>query len=55
MSLSKYKWWKALLNRVIVNQQSRREQAHTVCLQEVRKYEKVESVNTLNNYETSKI
>ena len=45
MNLSKYKWWKAFLPRVIAKQQSKREQfAHPVCLQRL-KYEKVESVN----------
>ena len=34
MNLSKYKWWRALLHRMIVKQQSKREQAHPVCLQE---------------------
>ena len=47
-----HKCWRALLNRVIAKQQSKREQAHPVCLQEVQKYKKVESVNTLNDYET---
>ena len=51
--MSLYKCWRALLNRVIAKQQSKREQAHPVCLQEVQKYKKVESVNkTLNDYET---
>ena len=53
MNLSKYKWWRALLHRMIVKQQSKREQAHPVCLQEVQKYEKVENVNTQNDYETT--
>ena len=52
MNLSKYKLSRALLCRVITKQQSKREQAHPVCLQEVQKYKKVESVNTLNDYET---
>ena len=38
---------------MITKQQSKREQAHPVCLQAVEKYEKVESVNTQNDYETS--
>ena len=48
MNLSKYKW-----SRVIAKQQSKREQAHPVCLQELWKYEKVESVNTQNDYKTT--
>ena len=54
MNLSKYKLWRALLQRVIAKQQSKREQTHPVYLQEVQKYEKVENVNTQNDYETSK-
>ena len=53
MNLSKYKLWRALLQRVIAKQQSKREQTHPVYLQEVQKYEKVENVNTQNDYETS--
>ena len=54
MNLSKYKLWRALLQRVIAKQQSKREQTHPVYLQEVQKYEKVENVNTQNDYETVK-
>ena len=54
MNLSKYKLWRALLQRVIAKQQSKREQTHPVYLQEVQKYENVENVNTQNDYETSK-
>ena len=53
MNLSKNKRWRALLHWVITKQQSKREQAHPVCLQAVEKYEKVESVNTQNDYETT--
>ena len=53
MNLSKYKLSRVLLCRVITKQQSKREQAHPVCLQEVQKYEKVENVNTQNDYETT--
>ena len=53
MNLSKYKWCRALLHRVIAKQQSKREQAHPVCLQELKKYEKVESIKTQNDYETT--
>ena len=42
-----------LLNRLIANQQSKRGQAHSVCLQEVQKYKKVVSVNKQNEYETT--
>ena len=52
MNLSKYKWWRALLHRVIAKQ-SKIEQAHPVCLQKVQKYEKVDSVNTQNDHETT--
>ena len=51
MNLSKYKWWRALLHRMIVKQQSKREQAHPVCLQEVQKHKKVD--NTQNDYNTA--
>ena len=53
MNLSKYKWWGAILLRVIAKQQSKREQTHPVCLLVVEKYEKVESINTQNDYETT--
>ena len=53
MNLSKYKRWRALLHRVIAKQQSKREQTHPVCLLEVEKCEKVESVNTQNEHETT--
>ena len=53
MNLSKCKSWRASLPRVIVKQQSKREQTHPVCLHEVEKYEKVESVNMLNDYKTA--
>ena len=53
MKLSKYKWRRALLHRVIAKQQSKREQTHPVCLQELQKYEKMKSVNTQNDYETT--
>ena len=42
-----------LLHRLIANQQSKRGQAHSVCLQEVQKYKKVVSVNKQNEYETT--
>ena len=35
-----------LVCRMIVKQQTKREQTHPVCLNAVKKYEKVESVNT---------
>ena len=53
MNLSKYKWCRALLHRVIAKQQSKRQQAHPVCSQELKKNEKVESVNTQNDYKTT--
>ena len=52
MNLSKYKWWRALLHRVIAKQW-KTEQAHPVCLQKLQKYGKVESVNTQNDHETT--
>ena len=55
MNLSRYKWCRALLHRVVGKQQSKREQAHPVCLQELQKSKKFESINTQNDYErTSK-
>ena len=42
MNLSKYKRWRAILQRVIVEQQSKRELTHLVCLLAVGKYKKVE-------------
>ena len=53
MNLSKYKRWRVLLLRVIAKQ-SKREQTHPVCLHEVENYEKVESVNTQKDYETTR-
>ena len=53
MNLSKYKRWRALLHRVLAEQQSKREQTHSVCSPAVEKYEKVESVNTENDYEST--
>ena len=52
MNLSKYKRWRALLHSVIVKQLAKREQTHLVCLNAVEKNEKVESINTQNDYET---
>ena len=42
-----------LLHRVIAKQQVKREQTHPVCFHAVEKYEKVENVNTHNDYKTS--
>ena len=42
-----------LIYRVIGKQQTKREQTHPVCLHAVEKYEKVESVNTQNDYKTT--
>ena len=53
MNLSKYKKWRALLHRVIAKQQAKGEQTHPVCLHAGEKYEKVENVNTQNDYETT--
>ena len=53
MNLSKYKRWRTLLHRVIAKQRSKREQTHPVCLQAAKKYEKMESVNTQNDYATT--
>ena len=51
MNLSKYKRWRPLLHRLIAEQQSK--QTHFVRLHAVEKYEKVEIVNTQNDYETT--
>ena len=51
MNLFKYKRWRALLHRGIAKQ-SKREQTYPVCLHAMEKYEKVESVNTQNDYKT---
>ena len=43
------------MHRVIAKQRAKREQTHPVCSHAVERYEKVESINTQNNYEiTSK-
>ena len=42
-----------LLHRLIANQQSKRGQAHSVCLQEVQNYKNVVNVNKQNDYETT--
>ena len=39
--------------RVTATQQAEREQTHPMCLNAVAKYEKVESVNTQNDYKTT--
>ena len=38
---------------MIVKQQAKREHAYPVCLHTIEKYEKVESINTQNDYETT--
>ena len=53
MNLSKYIGWRALLHRVTAKQQSKREQTHSASLHVVEKCEKVEGVNTQNDYETT--
>ena len=52
MNLSHYKRWTVLLYRVIVKEQSKREQTHPECIHAVEKYEKLENINTQNDYET---
>ena len=47
-----YKRWRALLQRLIAKQQSKREQTHLACLHAAEKYEKVESINTQNDLVT---
>ena len=47
------KSWGALIHRMITKQQLKREQSYPVCLYAVEKSEKVESVNTQNDYETT--
>ena len=44
--------WRALLHSVIAKQQAKRNQGHPACLHAVEKYEKMENVNTQNDYET---
>ena len=39
--------------RVTAKQQAEREQTHPMCLNAVAKYEKVESVNTQNDFKTT--
>ena len=51
MNLCKHKRWKA--HRVIAKQQSKRELTYPVCLHAAGKYEKVESINTQNDYKTA--
>ena len=46
-----HKNWRAY--RVTAKKQSKREQTYHVCLHATEKYEKVESVNTQNDYETA--
>ena len=53
MNLSQYKKSRALLHRVIVKEQAKREQTYPVCLHAVEKYEKMENVNTQNDHETT--
>ena len=48
MNLSKYKRCRPLLQKVIAKQESKREQTHPVEI-----HEKVESVNSRNDYETA--
>ena len=47
-----YKRRRALLHTTIAEQQSRGEQTHPVCLDEVEMNEKRESLNTETDYET---
>ena len=41
------------IHKVVAKQQSKREQTHPVRLHAVEKYEKMESINTPNDYETT--
>ena len=50
MNLSKYKWWRTLLHRVVAKKQSKNELTHPVCSHPLEKYEMIESVNTQNDY-----
>ena len=45
--------WRALIYRVIEKQHAKREQIYPVCLHTVEKHEKVESINTQNDYKTT--
>ena len=51
--MSKYKRWRALLYRMIVKQQAKKEQTHPVCLYAVEKYEKLKNGNAENDYKTT--
>ena len=53
MNLFKYKRWRVLLHRMIAKQQAKREQSHHMCLHALEKYEKVQNVNTQNDYKTT--
>ena len=53
MKMSKYKRWRALLNRMIVKWQAKTEQTHPVCLHAVEKYEKLKNGNAENDYKTT--
>ena len=53
MNLSNYKRWEVLLHRVIAKQQAKREQTYPACLHALEKYEKVENINTQNDYKTT--
>ena len=54
MNLSKYKEWRDLIQRVMVKQQLKRKHTYPMWLHTVEKYEKVESINTQNDFETNK-
>ena len=49
MNLPKYQRWRALIHRVIANQQAKREQCHPMCLHTVEKNKNVENVDTQND------
>ena len=54
MKLSQHKRWRGLLHRAIVKEQTKRKHTHPACLHAVEKYEKVENINTQNDYEKKK-
>ena len=53
MNMSKYKRWRALLDRVSAERQSRWEQTHPMCSHDVEMNEKTEGLNTQNYYKTT--
>ena len=51
--MQKIQRWRELICQVIPKQHAKIEQTDAVCLHTMQKYEKVESINTQNDYETT--